>query len=156
MVISVSATTRPRRPRETEGVDYYFLSDEQFQEHIRKGNFLEYEEVHGKYYGTLKSVVEEHLKAGRVVVFDIDVKGALSIKRQYPEAILIFIKAPSEEELVRRLRKRASETDESIRKRLERLPLEYELAKQFDHVITNKYLPDTLAQIGSIILQEEN
>ena len=92
--ISVSATTRPPRPGEVDGVDYYFISPEQFQQKIARGEFLEYENVHGNYYGTLRETVEELLDNGFTVLFDIDVNGALKIKQQYPDAILIFIRPP--------------------------------------------------------------
>jgi guanylate kinase len=154
-VISVSATTRPKRPGERDGVDYYFLTREEFERKIKEGKFLEYEEVHGNYYGTLKEVVDNHVRDDRVVLFDIDVNGALSIKKHYPNAILIFIKPPSEEVLVERLKKRHTETEESIRRRLQRLPYEYEQAKKFDYVVVNDDLEQTLKQVEEIILEND-
>ncbi len=147
MVISVSATTRPKRPGEADGVDYHFISKQEFEKLIKKGQFLEYEQVHGHYYGTLKEHVDNHIKNNKVVLFDIDVNGALSIKRHYPEAILIFLKPPSEEELIKRLKQRRTETEESINRRLKRLPYEYEQAKKFDHVIVNDDLQNTIKEI---------
>lgn len=151
-VISVSATTRPKRPGEVDGVDYYFLSQEEFEQKIKEGKFLEYEQVHGNYYGTLKEVVDEHVRNNRVVLFDIDVNGALSVKKHYPNAILIFIKPPSEEVLVERLKKRRTETEETIRRRLQRLPYEYEQAKKFDYIIVNDDLQTTLKEVEKCIL----
>ncbi len=153
-IISVSATTRPKRPGEQDGVDYYFLTREEFEQKIKEGKFLEYEEVHGNYYGTLKEVVEKHVQDNRVVLFDIDVNGALSIKKHYPNAILIFIKPPSEEVLVERLKKRRTETEESIRRRLQRLPYEYEQAKKFDYVVVNDDLEQTLKEVERIVLED--
>ena len=153
MVISVSATTRAIRPREHDGVDYHFLSQQEFSNRVKIGDFLEHEIVHGQMYGTLRSQVERKLAAGKVVVFDIDVNGALSIKAHYPETILIFIKAPSREALIQRLKMRRSETDESIGKRLERLPFEYEQAKKFDYIIINTDLEQAVREIESLILE---
>ncbi|HFB67972.1 MAG TPA: guanylate kinase [Calditrichae bacterium] len=149
--ISVSATTRPPRPGEVDGVDYYFISPEEFQQKIARGEFLEYENVHGNYYGTLRETVEELLDNGFTVLFDIDVNGALKIKQQYPDAILIFIRPPSLEELKRRLRKRKTEKPEEIEKRLQRLPEEYQKAVFFDYEVVNDDLLRTLLTIEKII-----
>ncbi len=149
--ISISATTRPPRPGEQDGVDYYFISMEEFQERIQKGEFLEYEQVHGNYYGTLREKVEALLDAGYTVLFDIDVNGALKIKQQFPEAILIFIRPPSLEELKRRLRNRKTEKPEEIEKRLQRLPEEYQKAVFFDYEVVNDNLLKTLLTIEKII-----
>ncbi len=154
-VISVSATTRPKRPNEVDSVDYYFLTVEKFEQKIKEGKFLEYEQVHGHYYGTLKQVVDEHVKHNKVVLFDIDVNGALSIKKHYSNAILIFIKPPNEQVLIERLKKRHTETEERIRKRLQRLPYEYEQAKKFDYIIVNDDLQTTLKEVEKHILDEE-
>ena len=154
LVISVSATTRPRRPNERDGVDYYFLSLPEFEEAIRQGRFLEYEQVHGYYYGTLKEKVEEAVRAGKTVLFDIDVNGALSIKKHYPQALLIFIKPPSKEVLVERLKKRRSENEETIRKRLQRMEYEYAMAERFDHIVINDDLQRTINEIEHLIIAE--
>ncbi len=154
-VISVSATTRPKRPFETDGVDYIFLSEEAFKEDIARGKFLEYEKVHGNYYGTLLETIEKFRKQGKVVLFDIDVNGALAVKRHYPEAILIFIKPPSTEELIRRLKGRKSETEASIQKRLERLEFEYARAGEFDYSIVNDDLAAAIAEVERLILKDK-
>lgn len=153
LVLSISATTREKRAREKEAEHYFFLTRDQFEEHINFGNFLEYEEVHGQYYGTLKSFVEEQIGQGNTVVFDIDVNGALNIKEKYPQAILIFIKAPSEAVLRERLMHRKSETEESINHRLSRLPFEYEQAKKFDYIVVNDNLRQTIRQVEQLILK---
>lgn len=149
--ISVSATTRQPRDNETEGVEYYFLSTEEFFRRVENHEFLEYEEVHGNYYGTLKSTVEKLMQQGFTIIFDIDVNGALSIKKKFLEAILIFIRPPSLEELKRRLRARKTEDQASIEKRLQRLPVEYAKAKYFDYDIVNEDLDKTVAKIQDII-----
>lgn len=151
---SVSATTRPQRAKEVNGKDYYFLTDQAFRKEMAAGNFLEYEEVHGFFYGTLKKEVDEKVKNGNSILFDIDVKGALSIKKQYPDAILIFIKVASEEELRIRLSRRKSETPKSIEKRLQRLPFEYAQAKRFDYIVTNDELNKTISEIEHIIIKQ--
>jgi len=150
--ISVSATTRKKRPSEENGKDYFFLSEEEFQKNIDDDNFIEYEEVHGDFYGTVKSRIAELIDQGKTVIFDIDVKGALSIKKKYPDSILIFIKPPSLEELKARLKKRKSESEVAINKRLGRIEFEYAQAKYFDHVIINDNLNHTIEQIEEIIL----
>jgi len=154
-VISVSATTRAKRPFEKQGVDYFFLGEQEFRQAISDGKFLEYEQVHGNYYGTLIQTVENFNAQNKVVLFDIDVNGALAVKRRYPAAILIFIKPPSTETLIQRLKARNSETEISIRKRLERLDFEYEQAKKFDYVVINDDLKTTIAHVKSLILKDE-
>lgn len=149
--VSVSATTRPPRPNEKDGIDYIFVSDEMFWKKVDNGEFLEYEPVHGYYYGTLKSKVNELINQGYYVIFDIDVNGALSLKKRYPEAILIFLKPPSIEELKRRLIERKSDDPVEIEKRLNRLPEEYEKSKQFDHIVVNDDLNRTVIEIEEII-----
>jgi guanylate kinase len=152
MCISISATTRNMRPREENGKDYFFLSNEEFKKNIQNDNFIEYEEVHGDYYGTLKDRVTDLVNQGKTVIFDIDVKGALSIKKKYSEAILLFIKPPSLDELKARLKRRKSESDEAINKRLGRIEFEYNQAKHFDYVIINDNLQHTIEQIEKLIL----
>lgn len=155
LVISISATTRPRRPQEKDGVDYYFLTREEFEQAIAAGKFLEYEEVHGNFYGTLIETVERQRKLGKTVLFDIDVKGAMSVKRYYPQALLIFIKPPSDEELIRRLKNRRSEDEDAIRRRLQRLTFEYEQAGHFDHIVINDQLEETIARVEQLIIEKD-
>lgn len=149
--LSISATTRPPRGSERNGVEYFFLSEGEFFEKVRNQEFIEYAEVHGHYYGTLKSTVEALLREGFTVLFDIDVIGALNIKKQRPEALLIFIRPPSEEELVRRLKNRKTESEAQIQKRLERLPMEYEKARYFDYQVVNDELLSTVERIERLI-----
>ena len=152
MSISVFATTRQKRSLEEEGKDYFFLSRNEFNENIRNENFLEYEEVHGDFYGTLKNRVDELVEQGKTVIFDIDVKGAICIKKKFPEAILLFIKPPSLDVLKTRLKKRKSESEQAINKRLGRIEFEYEQAEKFDYIIINDNLINTVQQIENIIL----
>ncbi|UCF64035.1 MAG: guanylate kinase [bacterium] len=149
--ISISATTRPPRAHEKPGQHYHFISNTEFEDLIRKGEFLEYELVHGNYYGTLRKQVEKLLSSGYSVIFDIDVYGAINIKKKFPQAILIFIRPPSLAELKRRLKMRKSDNEEEIDKRLQRLPEEYAQAKYFDYDITNDDLENTITQIMQIL-----
>ncbi len=149
---SVSATTRPRRPGEKDGVDYFFLSREEFERKIRNDEFLEYEEVFGNLYGTLKSYVRQLLREGHSVLLDIDVKGALQIKSKFPQAVLIFILPPSTEELRKRLLGRKTDDPKEIEKRLKRLPLEYQEGKKFDYQVVNDRLEEAVEQIEKILV----
>lgn len=153
--VSISATTRAPRKTEKEGVHYYFLSEKDFFDRVEKGDFIEYAEVHGRYYGTLKSAVKELQEKGYTVLFDIDVIGALNIKKQYPDAMLVFIRPPSLEELKRRLRNRQTDDEAEIQHRLERLPMEYAKAEHFDYDIVNDDLMATVAQIEQLIRKHQ-
>jgi guanylate kinase len=151
---SVSATTRPKRPGEVDGRDYFFWSREQFEQAIAGGELVEYEEIFGHLYGTLRSQVEQALSAGEFLLFDIDVKGALALRRAYPEqTFLIYVAPPSIEELERRLRQRGTESEEQIRRRLERAAMELQFQDHFDVVIRNEQLEQTLARAEQIVAQ---
>lgn len=149
--LSISATTRAPRGSERNAVEYFFLPEDEFFAKVERNEFLEYAEVHGHYYGTLKSSVEALLRQGFTVLFDIDVIGALNIKKQHPEAMLIFIRPPSQEELIHRLKNRKTENEAQIQKRLERLPLEYEKADYFDYQVVNDDLLSTVVFIEQLI-----
>ncbi len=151
-LFSVSCTTRPPRPNERDGVDYYFITRQQFEEFISTDKFVEWEEVFGNYYGTLKSAVSEALEKHKILLLDIDVKGALNIKKLYPQqTISIFLLPPSFDELERRLNKRGTDDDQSLAIRKARLATEVAYSKQFDRVIVNDHLDDTVNQIKKII-----
>jgi guanylate kinase len=151
---SVSATTRPKRPGEVDGRDYFFWSREQFEQAIARGELVEYEEIFGHLYGTLRSQVEQALSTGEFLLFDIDVKGALALRRAYPEqTFLIYVAPPSIEELERRLRQRGTESEEQIRRRLERAAMELQFQDHFDVVIRNEQLEQTLARAEQIVAQ---
>jgi guanylate kinase len=152
-IFSVSATTRPKRANEREGVDYYFLTEEAFREKIRQGEFLEWEEVYpGRFYGTLKKQVEEKLDQGNVVLFDVDVKGGVSIKKHFGKQLLdVFIMPPSLTALKQRLVARESETAESLEKRLAKSGLELSFADQFSYIIVNDDLQKTLREAELLV-----
>lgn len=137
---SVSACNRKPRCGEKNGVDYYFLSTEEFQKHINNNDFIEWEEVYeGRYYGTLKSELNRIFKDGNNVIFDIDIAGGLNLKKQYGErALAIFIMPPSVNELERRLRDRGTETDEDIKKRIDKANYEISRASEFDVIVINE------------------
>ena len=139
LYFSISCTSRPPRGTEQNGVEYFFLSPEEFKEKIQNGEFLEYEEVYeNRFYGTLKAQVERQLEAGQNVVFDVDVKGGVNIKKFYGEqAMSLFIQPPSVEELRRRLEGRGTDTPEAIESRLAKAEYELTFAPQFDHVVVN-------------------
>ena len=141
---STSATTRAMREGEVNGKDYHFLTVDEFKDGIDRDNFLEWEEVyHNQFYGTLKSEIRRIWDEGKVVIFDVDVKGGLNIKKYFGDnALAIFVEPPSVQELENRLRKRGTETDESLRKRVEKAEYELSFAPQFDKVILNDNLDD--------------
>lgn len=148
---SVSATTRPRRNAEQEGKDYYFLGREEFRTKVAAGEFVEWEEVYGNYYGTLKAEVDGVLGRGDSVLFDIDVKGGLSIKKHYAAALLIFIRPPSVEALLERLRNRRTEDEQTIARRMERVPMEMELGAAFDHEVVNDDLAEAVRRVDQLV-----
>ena len=140
---SVSATTRSMRNGESEGKDYYFVTREEFETKIRNNEFIEWEEVHGELYGTLKSEMDKGLDKLCDMIFDVDVKGALSIKKLYPDAVTIFIDAPKEE-IIERLKNRRTESNAQLMKRIERMESELKLKDKFDHIIDNQSKPGGL------------
>ena len=158
MHFSISCTSRPPRGQEQNGVEYFFLSPEEFREKIQRDEFVEYEEVYtDRYYGTLKSQVEKQLEAGENVVFDVDVHGAVNIKKAYGDrALSMFIHTPSVEELRRRLTGRGTEKEEEIEKRIARAEYELSFADKFDTVIINDELDvakrETLSVINHFIV----
>lgn len=158
MHFSVSCTSRPPRGQEQNGVEYFFLTPEEFREKIQRDEFVEYEEVYtDRYYGTLKSQVEKQLEAGENVVFDVDVHGAVNIKKAYGDSALsLFIQPPSVEELRRRLTGRGTEKEEEIEKRIARAEYELTYAGRFDTVIINDDLAtaeqETLAAINHFLV----
>lgn len=139
---SISATSRPPRGKEQNGVEYFFLSSDEFRKRIAEGDFLEYEEVYtDRFYGTLKSQVDKQLAEGENVIFDVDVKGGCSIKEHYGEkAMSIFIQPPSIEELRKRLNGRGTDSAEVIEDRIARAEFELSFAERFDHVVVNDNL----------------
>lgn len=149
--LTVSATTREPRAGEVDGVSYHFLSEEEFKQRIAQGEFLEWADVHGHLYGTLRKDVDALLAGGSSLVLEIDVQGALNVRSSYPEAVLVFIAPPSMEELERRLRARGSETEESLALRLADAAHELELAEKYDVVITNDDLDRAVSELVETI-----
>jgi len=150
---SVSATSRPPRGQEQHGVEYFFLSPDEFRKHIENGDFLEYEEVYkDRYYGTLSSQVDSQLERGENVVCDVDVLGGINIKRHYGDrALSLFIQPPSIEELRRRLEGRATDAPEVINDRIARAEFELSHASQFDAVVINDNLDVALKEALDIV-----
>ena len=160
MRFSVSATTRPKRENETDGIDYHFLSPEEFRTKIANNEFLEWEEVYkDRYYGSLKSEVDRILSEGNVALFDIDVVGGLNIRKNYGRQLLdVFVMPPSVDELHKRLVARATEDEESLRKRLDKAEEEMHAAFQFNHVIVNIDLQKAIQEAEEkvlVFLEEE-
>ncbi|MCL5031312.1 MAG: guanylate kinase [Bacteroidetes bacterium] len=159
LVFSISATTRQKRDNEIEGVDYFFITENEFKKKIDNGEFVEWEKFYDYYYGTYKSFIEGNIDKGKSVIVEIDVNGALSLKKIYPKSILIFIYPPSFEELKNRLKKRNTEDEADYKKRIERAKMELSLKPKFDYLIENKDLEKALLEtknlIGKIINQGE-
>jgi guanylate kinase len=154
LAFSISATTRAPRGNEKNGVDYYFLSKEEFEQKIREGSFLEYEEVYpGLFYGTLKSEIERLWASGKAVLFDIDVMGGLTIKKTYPEKTLtVFVKPPSVEALEQRLRNRNTDSEETLQVRLAKSASELEKASAFDEILINDQLEEALRLAEALVI----
>lgn len=151
---SISVTTRKPRSGEREEVDYRFVTPARFQKMIDQGDFFEWEEVHGFLYGTPKVNLGEATRKGVDLLLDIDVRGALSIKKGYPESVLIFLSPPSLEVLEARLRGRRTEGEESLQQRLKAARREMEAKKEFDYVIINDELDQAVREVIEIIRQE--
>jgi guanylate kinase len=155
MLFSVSAATRPKRETEIDGKDYFFLPRAEFERRIQAGELVEWEEIYGNLYGTLRSEVDKALSSGKTMLFDIDVKGGLSIKRNYPnDAVLIFIKPPSIEILEARLRGRKTEDATTFKKRMDRVAMELGMASQFDFEVVNDDLPKAIAEVDNIVVAQ--
>lgn len=150
---SVSATTRKRRDGEQEGIHYHYLSEAEFLEHIRNHQFIEWEEVYpGLYYGTLTTELERLRELGKNLVLDIDVKGALNVKQKFGSKVLtVFVKPPSPEILVERLKQRGTESAEELEKRIERMNFELSHEDYFDAIIVNDALQDALLEAERLV-----
>ena len=152
--LSISMTTRAPRPGERDGVSYFFTDRERFSETIRGNGFLEYAEVYGEYYGTPREPVEAHLRAGRDVILEIDMQGAMQVKAAFPEGIFIFIMPPSKAELRRRIERRATESPEKIRERLDKAEAEIGYLREYDYVVVNDALKRAVADVRAILRAE--
>jgi len=151
LYFSVSATTRKPRPGEVIHKDYHFMSVEEYQRHLERGDFLEHAEVFGNLYGTLRQPIEDALAAGRNVLLDVDTKGAKQVKAKMPGAVLIFIMPPSMEELERRLRSRKTDSEETIQRRLREAGIEMAQRHFFDHMIVNDDLATAQQQLDALL-----
>jgi guanylate kinase len=149
---SVSATNRNPRDNESDGINYYFLSPEEFQDKINNEEFLEWEEVYGgTMYGTLQSEIERICQSGKVALFDLDVNGALKVKKKFKNAFLIFVLPPSLETLKDRLEKRATETPDFLEKRLNKAKEEIMHATKFDYILLNDDIDEAIMEIQDVI-----
>lgn len=151
---SVSATTRKPRQGESDGVQYFFLTREDFEKRIQAGEFLEWAEFSGNLYGTNKNFVQKILDEGKSIILEIEVQGAVQVKSKVPESVLIFIKPPSFEELKNRLVKRSTETEAEVEKRLAQVKRELEQAHEFNYVMVNDDLDKAFAELEKIVLNE--
>ena len=149
--LSISATTRNPRIGEKDGENYYFLSDEKFKDMIDKKEFLEWAQFAGNYYGTPLSTVNEKIEKGFIVLLEIEVEGAKQIKEKFPEALSIFLLPPSKAELEKRIRNRGTEKEEAIDRRLSRADYEIASSDEFDFVLTNHDVDETVKGVFKII-----
>jgi guanylate kinase len=154
LAYSVSVTTRPPRPGEIDGADFRFVGAPEFRAMLARGEFAEWATVHGNLYGTRARALEDALTTGRDVLLDIDTQGAAQLRARYPDAVLIFILAPSVKELEQRLRERRSDMDADIERRLVRAREEIALWRQYDYLIVNRDVKEAMEQLESIILAE--
>ena len=151
---SVSATTRAPRPGEIDGKEYYFLSVDEFKTWISEEKFLEYAEVYGNFYGTPLNKIEERLNRGEDILLEIDVQGALNVKRKMPDGIYIFLLPPSLAELKRRIEGRGTENPESLSRRLKNAVAEIKIGLEYDYVVVNDSVDNAVAQIKAILTAE--
>ncbi|MBN2541204.1 MAG: guanylate kinase [Bacilli bacterium] len=151
---SVSMTTRKPRPGEIDGLDYFFVSKEEFESRIAKNGFLEYAEFVGEYYGTPIDYIENQMEAGKEVIVEIEVQGALQIQEKIPEAVFVFIVPPSKKALIERLQNRGTDTPEKITKRVEKAEREYSLAYKYDYIVVNDDVYNAADRIYAIIRAE--
>jgi guanylate kinase len=149
--LSISATTRPPRPGERDGVDYHFLTPEQFQQHVANGDFLEHATYSGNRYGTLRSELERRLRGGNPAVLEIEVQGARQVRQSMPEAIAVFIAPPSQEALRVRLVGRGTDTGEQVQQRLQTAEQELAAQPEFAHVVVNDRLEEATDELEQIV-----
>ena len=153
-MLSISCTTRNPRPGEIDGVNYFFLSPDEFKDCIENDKFLEWAEFAGNFYGTKKKYINQCLEDGKDIILEIDTQGALQVKKRMPEAVLIFICPPSYEVLENRLRGRHTEDEATIQKRLNEAKIELERAENFDYKIVNDNLDKAISELEKVIKKE--
>lgn len=154
LVYSISATTRTPRPGEVHGVDYFFYSRDQFEDMIRRGEFLEWASVYGNLYGTPRKYVQDALNQGKDVILEIDIQGARQIKENFSQQLGVFIAPPSMEELARRLRNRGTDSEEEIKRRLKLAEEEMKRISDYDYIIPNDDLEKAVEILKAILLAE--
>ncbi len=154
LTYSVSMTTRKMREGEVDGKDYYFVTKDEFLKQIDDGNFLEYAEFVGNYYGTPLDKVNQKLDEGKEVVLEIEVEGALQVKKKVPDCVMIFLVPPSKEELYNRLKNRGTEAEEIIQKRIEKANREFKVAPKYDYIVVNDEVNNAADRIMAIIRAE--
>lgn len=152
--LSISATTRQPREGEMHGKEYFFLSKEEFEQLIKEEKLIEYAQYVGNYYGTPSSFVEEQRDAGKDVILEIEVQGALQVKEKFPDTVLLFVTPPSAEELASRLRRRGTETEEVITKRMEQAVTESTLMDKYDYLVVNDSLQEAVETMHNILQME--
>jgi len=152
--LAVSATTRPPRPGEEDGVAYHFLSPEEFSERVEKGDFVEHAEYSGNRYGTLRSELESRVSTGVPVVLEIELQGARQVREKMPEAVQVFIAPPSRETLRTRLVGRGTDTPEQVQRRLETADAELAAQPEFAHVVVNDRLEDAIEELVGVVQTE--
>lgn len=152
---STSCTTRLPRAGEVDGESYFFVTKEKFEDLIGNNGFLEYASVYDNYYGTPRKYVEEQLAQGRDVILEIDIQGALKVKENFPEGVFIFIMPPSMDELKNRIKKRGSETEESLIKRFSSAFKEINYASQYNYIVVNDVVENAVKKLESIIIAEK-
>lgn len=154
-MLSISCTTRAPRPGEVDGVNYFFLTKDEFKNCIDNDKFLEWAEFAGNFYGTKQKYINQYLAEGKDIILEIDTQGALQVKKRMPEAVLIFICPPSIEELEHRLRGRKTEDEATIQKRLDAVKIELERAEKFDYRVVNDDLDRAVKELEKIIVGEQ-
>ena len=154
VVFSVSATTRPARDHEVDGVDYRFLSEPKFRAMIEADEFVEWAQVHGHLYGTSRKALQAALDDGRFLILDIDVQGAMQMRQRVPDVVLVFVIPPSADALVERLTERGTEGEDTVARRIENARGELERASEFDYIVVNEDLEQAIDEIRSIVSAE--
>lgn len=155
ILFSVSSTTRKPRPGELHGVNYNFATVEEFESQVSQGEFLEYANVHGNYYGTPKKYVMDEIDKGHIVLLEIDVQGAMQVKENYPEAVFIFLLPPSMEELKNRIVTRGTETEEDINRRMKNAFTELDFVNEYDYYVINDDLDRAIEEVKCIVRAEK-
>ncbi len=154
VVFSISATTRPARDHEVDGVDYDFLSEPDFRVMIEADEFVEWAEVHGHLYGTSKKALQDARDKGRFLILDVDVQGAMQVRQRVPDAVLVFVLPPSVEALVQRLRDRGTEEEDTLERRIQNARGELGKASEFDYIVVNENLEQAIDEVRGIVLAQ--